>query len=54
MVREISKNQERLYICEVCDLSYEDRSWADKCEDYCTKYSACSLEITKHAIQIKL
>jgi hypothetical protein len=53
MVREITQNGKQLYICEVCSLSYEERSWAEKCQDYCTKNSACSLEITKHAIQMR-
>jgi hypothetical protein len=53
MVHKIIQNGERLYICEVCSLTYEERSWAEKCQDFCTKHSACSLEITRHAIQMK-
>ncbi len=53
MVREIFQNEEQYYICDVCNLSYKERSWAEKCQDYCTKYSACSLEITRHATQMK-
>ena len=53
MVREMSRKGERLYICEACDFSYTERSWAEKCEDYCTKHSACSFEITKHATQMR-
>jgi len=53
MVHEIPQNGKRLYICDVCSLSYEERAWADKCEDYCTKHRACSLEITRHAIQMR-
>lgn len=52
MVREISQNGERFYICEVCGLSYEEKSWAEKCQDYCIKHGACSLEITRHATQM--
>lgn len=53
MVREMSSNGQRIFICEICDLSYEDRSWAEKCEEYCTQHGACSLEITQHATQMK-
>jgi len=24
--------------------------WAEKCEEFCKKHHACSLEITKHAV----
>jgi len=41
-----------LFICEECGLAYEDRSWAEKCEDFCSKYHACSIEITRHAVKV--
>jgi hypothetical protein len=53
MVREILQNDGRFYKCEVCSLFYKERSWAEKCEEYCKKYKACSLEITKHSIQMR-
>ena len=50
LVREISKNGERFYVCEACGIIYKEKSWATKCEDYCTKHGACSLEIISHAV----
>jgi len=41
-----------LFICKECGLAYEDESWAKKCEDFCSKYHACSIEITRHAVKL--
>ncbi len=49
MVKETKKSGNILYRCEGCDFYYKDKSWAQKCENYCKKYKACSLEITKHS-----
>jgi hypothetical protein len=53
MVHEIIKNKKSAYVCNVCSLSYSDRTVAEQCEEYCTTYGACSLEITKHAIEMQ-
>ncbi len=50
MVRKVHKKGEILYACEVCELTYEERSWAEKCQDHCTEHNACSLEITSHSL----
>ena len=52
MVREMKKKGKTFYTCEVCGLAYEERIWAEKCEDFCVKHGACSLEITSHAVHI--
>ena len=41
----------KLYQCKECKLYYKDKELAKKCEDFCKKYHACSLEITKHAVK---
>ena len=51
MVKEFTYNGETVYVCEKCGLKYRKRIWAEKCEEFCTKYNACSIEITKHAIK---
>jgi len=50
MVREVIKDGKKLYICEVCGLAYKEKSWAEKCQDFCKKYGACSIEIISHAV----
>ncbi len=52
MVKEKLIGGRVLFICEECGLAYEDRSWAEKCEDFCSKYHACSIEITRHAVKV--
>lgn len=37
--------------CKICKLSYEEKEWAEKCEEFCKKNHACSMEITKHAVK---
>lgn len=51
VVKALKKNGKTLYVCERCGFTYEEREWANKCEQFCTKYGACSLEITGHAVQ---
>lgn len=53
MVKEVEKGNRTFYTCEACGLTYEERIWTERCEDFCTKHRACSLEITSHAVQIK-
>lgn len=51
MVREEGRGERRVYVCEECGLAYEERTWAERCEEYCGKHNACSLEITSHAVE---
>ncbi len=37
--------------CPACGLNYEDQAMAEACNDFCTSHKACSIEITKHAIE---
>ena len=53
MIIEIKNKEKTYHMCEVCGFSYKEKICAEKCEDYCTKHNACSIEITSHAIQIK-
>jgi hypothetical protein len=52
MVREMKRKGKTFYTCEVCGLAYEERVWAERCEDFCVKHRACSLEITSHAVHV--
>ena len=52
MVKEIEKNNKKYYQCEICKFCYESRELAEKCEEFCKKYKSCSIEITKHAVQL--
>jgi hypothetical protein len=51
VVREMCRHLERLYVCEVCSLAYKERVLAEKCEDFCKRHNACSIEITVHAVK---
>lgn len=39
------------YVCELCKFKYKDKSWAEKCQNWCEIHKSCNLEITKHAIK---
>jgi len=52
MVKEIINKNNKYFQCKACNFYYEDKEIAKKCEDFCNKYKSCSIEITKHAIQI--
>lgn len=51
MVKELKENNKRSFMCEECRFVYLDKDTAKKCEDFCSKYHSCSLEITKNAIK---
>lgn len=50
MVKEIKKNNRRLYQCEECGFVYADRELAEKCQAWCKEHKSCNLGITKFAI----
>ena len=52
MAEEIKKGNKIYYGCEECGFAYKSKELADKCEAYCKKHKSCSLEVTKHAIQL--
>ena len=51
MVKETKKSGETLYMCEECGFAYEQKEWAEKCQQWCKQYQSCILEITQHAVQ---
>ena len=53
MVIEKKKGNKIYFMCEACNMFYETKELAQKCEDFCNKYKGCSLEITKHAVNIE-
>ncbi len=52
MVKEIEKEGKKYFQCEACGFYYRDGGWAKKCEEFCNKNKSCSIEITKHSVQI--
>jgi len=40
-----------LFQCPECSLHYKDQTLAQRCEAFCSKYHACSLEIIRHSIE---
>lgn len=53
MVKEISFGNGRAYQCSICMFVYKEKELAIKCEKFCKKNNACSIEITKYAINQK-
>lgn len=45
------KPSPKLYQCPECGLHYRDKAMAGKCEAFCKKYKACSMEIAPHAVE---
>ena len=50
MVEETKKNGETLYVCKECGLAYEEREWAEKCQQWCKEHQSCNLEIIEHSV----
>ena len=52
MVKEVEKNGRTYYQCEECDMFYEDKEIAQKCETHCREKHACDLNLIKYAVQL--
>jgi len=52
MVKELTKNNKTYFMCGACNMYYKTKALAQKCEDFCNKYHACSIELTKNAVQV--
>ena len=50
MVSKKGHEGETIYTCDACGFGYRERGTAERCEDWCTKYKSCSIEITKDAV----
>ena len=51
MVPEICRDGKTFYVCEVCGFLYKEKLWAERCQEYCAKHNACSMDITRHSVQ---
>ncbi len=53
MVMEVEKDGKTYYVCGVCNSAYEEKEWADKCQEWCDSHNGtCSLEIIQHSVQL--
>jgi len=53
VVREANKKDKTLFICEECGLVYEQKEWAEKCQQWCRENQSCNLEIIQHSLQLE-
>jgi len=53
MVTIIQKENKKLYKCLECNLFYEEKKWAEKCEKWCRENQSCNLDIISHAVENK-
>ena len=51
MVKETNFKGKIAFKCMKCGWMYEDKKWAEKCEDYCKKHKACNIKLAKYAIK---
>jgi|TARA_Y100000310_G_C20702699_1_gene831471 rubrerythrin len=52
MTKELTKNNNKYYICEECGFAYKDNQTAAKCENWCREKHSCNTEITKDAVKL--
>ena len=51
MVKAIEKKGKTLYIYEECGLAYEEKEWAEKCQQWCEEHEGtCNMEISEHSV----
>ena len=51
MVREVQKDTDILWVCEICGFHYREKATAEKCEVWCKEHKSCNLEIIKEAVE---
>ncbi len=51
IVKEIRRKDKTLYVCEACGFAYEERHWAEECEEWCLRHHSCNIEIASHAVE---
>ena len=52
MVQKVRRGTKTYYICDVCRMAYLEEEWATACEKVCMEQHGCSLEITRHAVEL--
>ena len=40
-----------VFTCNDCNMKFNDKAIAQKCEDWCKKHKSCNLDIIKLAIK---
>ena len=45
-----TKQSDTLFTCPECGLTYNEKTWAEKCEAWCKEHESCNLDVIKHAI----
>jgi len=50
MVKELLRDGKTFFVCEACGTIYQEKVWAEKCQEWCEKYKSCNLEIVEHAV----
>jgi len=48
---ERKKEMTKYFKCSISKLSYEDKTLADKCYNWCKKHKSCNLQITIHSLE---
>jgi len=51
MVNELYKGKEKVYACGECNLYYNEKNLAEKCEKWCKNHKNCNSNITKYALK---
>jgi hypothetical protein len=51
VVKKIDLKSKKVFQCEECKLYYDDKLWAQKCEEWCKNHHTCNIEISKHRIR---
>lgn len=52
MVKQITKNKIKYYLCQECDFVYKYKKIAIKYDNECKKYPSGNMKITKYAFEI--
>ena len=51
MVKQVLHEGLTLYQCEECNMLYEDKALAERCEEWCRKRKGCNTDIVKFAFK---
>jgi hypothetical protein len=53
VVKAVERSGQTLYVCEECGLAYNEKEWAEKCEQWCREHGTCNIEIIEHGAPLE-
>ena len=51
MVKDIIRDNKKIFVCEKCCLSYKEKKRAERCEAWCKEHNSCNLKFACYSLK---